>query len=394
MATRSVHGSCNGGFALAAVLILSASLVGQKVYVVAPSGGNFQQIDTAIQAAKAGDRIEVRPGTYRGFRLGKRLAIVGTSAKLSSGVTVVAGAQGAELAGLDFAVLSITGVKGPLFLRDLTLPMGTPAPRLSIQGSGPVHITRLRTLVVIGTGVSDMLTISSSSVYFKNSWVYAGGYDPRTGTGFRAALVTDSSLVLAGSKIYGAAGGMNGASSCFSLPVRGPGGVGVHLLRSTMRLIAGSEVRGGFGSQAFGGKCGLDGAAVTGAPVHVSVDSKVTGAATVGSIGIVPKLELVASLARGTTGIAQITYPSGKSIASYFSVQPGHFRLPGFDVPVLLDGTVHWFDTRTVTGGKASIPIPIPNVPQFRNLVLYFQSVGIAIGGGAELSNSTGLWVR
>ena len=189
----------------------------------------------------------------------------------------------------------------------------------------------------------------------------------------------DSTLVLAASSVEGAPGGGAGLS-CGGAIRSGPGGIGITSIRSTIHILAKSSVKGGLGRFASSGRCAPDGASISGDTVYVSADSTLSGNPSQRSLGVVPTLAIGPTVSVGTGTIAVFGYSGakvGSMVISYFSEKHEQFQLPGVGVPVLLGGTIHWFDTRALFNGQATIPILIPNAPLFKNLVLHFQSVGI-----------------
>src|SRR5689334_22547753 len=63
---------------LIATAAVSSIASASDVWIVAPSGGQFTDVQPAVDAASAGDTILVKQGVYSGFTVdGKSLSIVG-----------------------------------------------------------------------------------------------------------------------------------------------------------------------------------------------------------------------------------------------------------------------------------------------------------------------------
>lgn len=102
------------------------------IVVDAAGGGDFTDLQAAIDAAANGDVLMVLPGQYAAFALDKRLAILGPAdgpKPTVPGLSTVTAPGEVTLSGLHIEALSASNVEGRLTLDacDFT-PLSTPAP--------------------------------------------------------------------------------------------------------------------------------------------------------------------------------------------------------------------------------------------------------------------------
>src|SRR5262245_1221829 len=86
----------------------SAGLAAQRTWIVAPSGGQFTDLQTAINIATPGDTILVRGGTYPRTVLDRSLRVLGDQVRPSINVLGVWPGTTVVLAGFDAGSLGLT----------------------------------------------------------------------------------------------------------------------------------------------------------------------------------------------------------------------------------------------------------------------------------------------
>src|SRR5262245_56460505 len=88
--------------------LFSAGLAAQHTWIVAPSGGQFTDLQTAIDIATPGDTILVRGGSYSGAVLDRSLRVLGVQARpFINGLGVWPGTT-VVLAGFDTYTMALT----------------------------------------------------------------------------------------------------------------------------------------------------------------------------------------------------------------------------------------------------------------------------------------------
>src|SRR5262245_60159975 len=127
-------------YALLSCVVLAASLSAQTTWIVDASNGpgtSFTSIQSAVDAAAAGDVILVRTGTYAGFSVSKGVRILGTpsftvGSSLSFTPIQIPGVPANE----TFVLANAVVAPGVLFVN---------APFVSVQNaSGHVHLQNVQ----------------------------------------------------------------------------------------------------------------------------------------------------------------------------------------------------------------------------------------------------------
>jgi hypothetical protein len=296
-------------FAVADVLNASGGPLYAAIIRVGP-GGDFSDIQPAIDAAVDGDVILVEPGTYNRFRLakgvvirsaapGRRFDVQAVYAEPSVVLEHTAPSQKAAISGKSVLV-AVTSVgwdafvwlrncQGELILDNVAVVVDLADGyahnrRLLVESCTNVAIVDLqattRSNPYIFSGYHELPTaeISSSQVRISNSELHGttGYYNGPIGV-----LVKNSLLVLSSTNVFG-----GNAEDCTELP--GDGGDGIVAVNSHVVIIgdASHRVEGGDGSDArcYGFAGGDGGAGFRGE------------SATVSFVGLKAGLEVAATL--------------------------------------------------------------------------------------------------
>lgn len=155
----------------------------QRVWVVDATGnGQFPAIQPAIDAARAGDLILVRPGTYPIFTLeGKGLSVLGVAAtpRIEVGAAQVRDLSPGEVVVLrNLAVeLEATDVAGVLWLEELSHGFGFSGNRFQDVAGAVVVRSQLSInpfVNAFGLGNIDCVTLDSSALHLFESSLLGG----------------------------------------------------------------------------------------------------------------------------------------------------------------------------------------------------------------------------
>ncbi len=237
---------------LVSVCLTLAATLSANVLVVAPSGGQFTQIQPAIDAAGNGDTILVKGGSYSGFAIVNRarldvLADAGASVQVDGAVIVRDCPGYIVLSGLTVTAheltttselhgLSLIDNTGPVRVMDCTFTGAPTAP------TGSLCTVRHAALVQ-----------GSSNVEFASCTFFGSSVGmPSAGVGLACA---SSSIALYDSSLYG------GAASCVACGyVGGDGGDGAVVGSNSFLFSSRSEFHGGRGANTggFGGGTSAD----------------------------------------------------------------------------------------------------------------------------------------
>jgi hypothetical protein len=318
-------------------------------------GGDFTQIADAVSQVVAGDVLLVEPGTYQPFTLTKRLTILGRTGGPRPHVTgdVQLRASTFTVAGFDMDLLHVRGVTGRGRIDDCTVRVIDdlePEAALTVQDSDQLVISR--TVVFgetdyhggnypAGTGIS----IRSSRVMLVQCVAWGGSGDdqlPLSGIPFPGGagleITNGSDVVLAGTSVYGGAGG-----SPFGFHPGAPGGPAVSVTGSTVR------VRGDPTDKLAGGIPGINadtyGTSIT-ASNSVVVSSGLqysgSGFATATSLFLQPSvaepfLSVNGNATAGATCSIELHGPPSTPAFLAASIAPALVTLPAFEGQLWLD---------------------------------------------------------
>jgi len=412
-------------------LVLLAPLAAATDWTVGPSGSGaqFAEIQPAIDAARAGDVIFVRPGTYARFEVGKPVRILADG----SGPAVVAGLEyavrvrglriGTELvlSGLTLRatgslvpILRVEDSLGTVVLHDLDLPLAeTTRPGLEVRDCARVFLlaSRVRGGVLGGFGATPRgaLVALRAQLWIAGSEIRGSDGDPSvTQQGAHGLEVEACELRLWTSRILG------GGSGNTLMGSSGHGGTG--LLARTARV----ELYGGPGSELRGG----DGAYETttalsypGGPgfTHL-LGCTVRQAAAQTIAGGLDGLRLVQAPAQDTDGLSNVrllplAYPTiasatpqagiGTTLVLELSGTPGSLQHLAFSFRLGVNLALRWFEGIAVldqTRLQVLPPLVLPasgtlvhtvSIPPLTALVgrtTYLQTVEFA-GRRVALSN-------
>lgn len=382
----------------------AASLVAQRTWVVDTQPGpgvDFTDIQPAVAAAAAGDRIEIRnggnlPPSYAPFTVDKSLDLVA--------------AQGAYVAWFRIENLAAGGVVTATGLRC------RPAPGYLTQDhcvmvrncAGTVLLRRLEVRGVSAEPFESCIVRDAAVVTFQDCLL--AGRSGGTSSGTAGLAVQRSNVSVVACQILGGHGGgsisnaagydggsglvledsavfvadttLQGGTSGYGWAFSGSGGHGVLVLApSSGRLeIAGGQVVRGIGLG------GAHGEAVVG-PAIVTADCAITGG--VHSVVVIPPITSLTATAEvpigGTVAVA-LGGATGAVVAVALDLRQGHQVIAGIREPLLLSPAM-------VVGAIAVLPaptwnwlLPIPNSLVLQHRDVYFQAASSAVGGGVCLT--------
>jgi hypothetical protein len=232
-------------WSFASLALISTPLSANVLVVDAAGGGQFTQIQAAVDAALDGDTLLVKTGTYSSFAIvNKSLDVVGDA---NAVVTVMGGAEVRSLAAGRAVVLANLVVHGQSSASDwhangLYLKNDTGSVRVQRCTSSGGSSTSFSTLCA-GADVESCLDVA-----FVACSLHAGT--------FNSVFVTPSGLVATGSMIavYDCqVAGSDGSLDCFSMSV-GSGGIGA-LVTGSFVFASGTQFIGGNGADADGFPC-------------------------------------------------------------------------------------------------------------------------------------------
>ncbi|MEW6743930.1 MAG: hypothetical protein AB1486_14355 [Planctomycetota bacterium] len=246
--------------ALLGTSLVLAPLALSRTWVVALDGtGDFFDIQSAVDAARDGDVILVKDGTYPGFTFDKAVMVRawGSTFTVSDHhpqvtIRLVGAGKRAGIGGMrQSGRLEILASEGEVILDDVE--SAAEAPAVLIENCSSVVATDL----TIG---GAMLKIVSSSVSCSRLSVHgaSGSHDADTGNGYPggpAIVVFNSLMVLANPVLVRGGDGGDGAFTWWYDPQGngGAGGAAIEATDSTVIILGdeGEEVRGGDGGDGY-----------------------------------------------------------------------------------------------------------------------------------------------
>ncbi len=363
-------------------LTFSAAASGQTVYVVDDDGGagvDFTSIQAAVDASVAGDRIDVRNGSYGPVTVDVGVTIMAEGDRaLILGLTIANVPPGEVLALTDFDYirdLRLRDNQGAVILDSVPVVYGN----LWIERSTDVRIAKIQRASLL---LAIDSFVQTTDCYFQ-SGVYAG-----------RSSFTASDCTLKGQ--WGGIGQVTGIGMC-DTPPGGPGVVVAD--HSHVRLLR-TRVSGGLGaSPCFGGPSGPTGIAIEVDPTsrvdrckvlhfHDPVQYPGSDAIIVnpgGSYNVIddlPSMELLGAAAIGQVAEFRCLAEAGSSArvflgrrvamtsvlpslpllhtaergASIGAMPPSESRLLPFTIPALTRGTmIHAQMSRTLSGGQTEL---------------------------------------
>ena len=366
----------------ACLALAAAAPSAQRKYVVDNSGGgDFREIQPAIDKATHGDLIEVRVGTpnkYKRFRLTKGLEIRGIKrpavesfevANVPAGKAAVVHELWCPSRASRTPALRVSRCAGSVTLRNVTTYASVPV-GVVVHDSPNVHFERcLLSGYLAPPGVNGALglDILRSSVSLRETTVTGGQGGSGQKPGGDAIACNDASLWAVDCKITAGLGGQG--------VFRGPPGrgiVGKPRKNLLMRCVIQAK-----------GSTAVDG------PFRLTIDCVVQGL-SIGAVSL-PHLTGIRtpySVARGKTLDITTLGPARSPIALFFGFDHRHIVLPATEGAVLLGGLV--LPIVTVPAGT-TLKIPIPNAKALEGLLLHVQAVGASTA--SRVLNFSGLGV-
>ncbi|HKX45402.1 MAG TPA: hypothetical protein VJP77_01755 [Planctomycetota bacterium] len=430
---------------LGLVLALSAAPAAAQTFTVAPSGGDFTEIQAAIDAAPPGATVLVAAGQYDPFVLAKPLTILGEGSGVvqvgdwfagpfaSSRVVQIPAGTSARLSGLSFEARLCTGFFIPCLLSNLGYPLvvegcaGVVAlhdvvvdwseaavlaeladvgAALTVTDSALVLVDRARlgsSDAVPGWGIgatNSTLWISDSVVHGGHGLAYSF-VDPSYFPGSSAAFLTDSVLYAARTEFWGGnptyIGGFLGQDHA-------TGGAGVRANGSVLKfagagLIAGLYITGfdpDLGLYEYadlvltGGSYALADEGWTSFPSGFLADPSSTFHPTSATY---PMLRFGDwSVQPGAATVLDFDGAPGSVVLPFASFDVGApFALPGVDgAAALHPGSLVALPARVIgPQGYSSLPIAVPS--GIGNLLVHAQAVATSPTGVLALSNPTSI---
>jgi hypothetical protein len=381
---------------LSSVLLLCGPAVAQgRTWTVHQGGGGqFLEIQPAVDAASLGDRIEVLGTfTYQGFTLSKGLDVEATQGATASGCTIrlVPTGHWARVAGFKVPT-SHTGAvcvlvercAGPVLLAGLDVSAPVLARGIAIADCQSVLVLDC----VVSGGSDGPFTYAGGrpALTVSNAHVTAQRVHLSGGAGVNAfpqvrlsATGGGSGLSIAGGSVLVAectANGGPGGSGSGGWP-GAPGGPGIAMVGGDLLVFAGSGAGGGPGTGA--------GPAVAGdrhfpAATRVTTDCSLAGGMQ-SAMSIPPIPYLVSSGTARLGGQADLTLrgPAGTVALLFFHAIHQHVTLPWAEGAVLLplDTALALVQLAIGTSGSVPLTFPVPTEPALRDRFAFFQAIAM-----------------
>ncbi len=220
---------------LLGLLLLPCTLVAQQTFVVdVNGGGDFTQIQPAVDAAQAGDIVRVRHGEYLPVTISKGIRLLGDPrgpegddiAYINASWTVSDLPRSEIFVATDIRsrFLSLTESQGSIFLSRLTAGMTiTDCDQVSLHRCEAVNVWGRVGAMIVDSRVLDVrgrfagiggngLVLERAQMTLVNSTVL--GSVPGT----TAAILTDSNVVLSvGTRVWGGPSRLGGSGPAFQL---------------------------------------------------------------------------------------------------------------------------------------------------------------------------------
>ncbi|MEO0649996.1 MAG: hypothetical protein AAFZ65_04910 [Planctomycetota bacterium] len=279
---------------LAAPSVLAAPRALADVHVVAAAGGgDFTNLQVAVDAAADGDTLLIKSGNYSLTTLANRsltlLGDVGANPRITRvRVQQLAPSARVELIGLTISSssavvfgsprLDITDCEGTVVAQDCDINgaatpfFDAPAPGVAAVDSDAVFLIDCALAGGSGSGFGQPNGLPGAAIERSTVHVYGGtlrggsGFTeqgPTAGVGGAGLTATESVLFLSGSHTFGGAGADGVIDSIFefSCVMGAPGGAGILLLDSelTLRDVTTTPGAGGTGAPSSGCPAGVDG---------------------------------------------------------------------------------------------------------------------------------------
>ncbi|HKX45401.1 MAG TPA: hypothetical protein VJP77_01750 [Planctomycetota bacterium] len=419
---------------LALTLALLAAPVAAQTFTVAPSGGDFTQIQAAIDAAPPGATVLVAAGQYDPFVLSKPLTILGEGSGLvrvgdwlsstngGSAVEQLPAGASARISGFEFRVAQCSALS-----QALGLCVGAEGAPLRVVASSGVVV--LHDVVVDWSDVwdsaffGDALRVTDASLVIVDRarlgtfkilkdtaairavrstlWIGdsvlqggsgTGNFPWPAGAGFggtEAVHLEDSVLYAARSSFYG--GGPGAYEDLFGQVHTIPGGSGIVAEASALKLVGGpaSVIDGAVDLIVEDGSFALVGAGWSGPETVIADASSLVDLAA----AHYPTLRFVArSVAPGGATTLQIAGAPGSLVRTFGSFDvSAPFALAGVDgaVAISLGALVVLPPVALGPQGDASVPIAVPS--GIGDLLLHVQALAMSPSGELALSNPASL---
>jgi hypothetical protein len=372
---------------LLAALVLALAA---DIHVVDDNGpADFTDIQSAIDAAHAGDTLVVKVGAYAGFTLGKRLTIVGQDGPLEpfvgtepyvGGTVLIDGAALVTLAGFRVFDLRLEGVPGLALVDDCTVLRGITVTHCAQLTLSRIDVPQAQTDV-------PALLVEDATVTLVDSRLTGGaGISPFAGSGGpgRAALNARSGsfVLVAGSSLEGGDAGQGSSQD-------GPVGDAIECFASAV-LVRGSStdvLDDGDFDPGFGGVPGhaieCTGGFVLHSGVTLAADVEaLAGGTIVEAPAPEPYLEITGSDQPGEQRSIDLYGPAGATGLLLFSTGAGHVELPKLELPLLLDLSPLLLALPLVMVGQdtpLSLAVSLPAAPGLQGFALHVQAVFPAI---------------
>jgi hypothetical protein len=322
---------------------LASSALATTYVVDSNGGGQFTDIQPAIDAAQPGDVLLVLTGSYGSFTLTKGLTIIGFAAPAVAGAASILGIPPDETAvvvNFHPSLLSIGGCMGPVLVQDVSS-----AAHVDVQQSADVRLLRVSAQPPAGPTVNGC-TVNGSRVEIARC--VFGGSDvpactpsrpPDGGIGLRLSHTCRVQVAL--SQIGGGSG-----SLCFDNNLYGgSGNSGILLGMGDMLFLAGGGLShitgGGSGGDAGlfncrhdgvsgagiyndGGELWYSGATIYGPPFYVGHGCQMFDGVAIGGQGGTlvtpddPTLDVQADATAGGSAMYTLRAPPGATAILYF----------------------------------------------------------------------------
>ncbi|MEM7305792.1 MAG: hypothetical protein AAF682_03945 [Planctomycetota bacterium] len=395
------------------------------------SGAQFDQIQSAVDAAQPGDVILVQPGSYAKVTVDKPLRILGDGsgpvvigASLANGVVVEDIAAGQELvlsgvevqatpAGLpEPASVLVRDCAGTVVLHDLLVDF--PGSQVGVQVEDCARAVLLACRVLDGGAVDVVPTTGAVTVRDSELWLADSelvGLSPA----FFSVAPGNHGLRLSGSTARVWRSTLRGGDASNGKPGLdfGVGGAGVHASDSVLTLYGGpvGELQGGDGVQTglfgfnFPGGAGVD--LLDGSSARVQQDIPIAGGVDGAGAAQAPGVQVdggssfqlepavfptlasdVQQVATGGLITMTLAGNAGGIQLLFLSFGSGPtISIPGVEGQTFLDPLQFLLLTTTVLpAGQIGVPLPVPASSALLGQTLFLQAAE-SFGAGIAISN-------
>jgi hypothetical protein len=390
--------------------LASFSAAQGRVWVVDRlGGGQFTEIQPAIDVASPGDRVDVRGShIYAAFTVTKGIDLDATGGAHVRGCTVENLPASERVTVWGFAVdglLTVRRCTGPLLLAALRVvsPNGQSTPAVTVLDSGQVVLVGCTVLCGVAAAAGrggDGLQVIRSSVVCERCDVRAGqggGFSYTPVSGGNGLFVQQGRLFAAATSFTGGAGSPGFVHDRVCHP-GGYGGAGASIEDSVHNLfMAGSRITQGFSGANAGCGTGTNGSGIDliRSAALMTSDSLVVGPAS--PMPRIPVLAAVTSpdvVVRGSPLTLTFSGAPGTTLLPLVDGSLGLLPVAGLFVPLLVTPAAAPLLPMVVgTTGSIPLTIQIPADPALQDQIFLFQALAFD-AGRLTLTNPESVRIR